>query len=270
MKSSHCSSTPGKSSRRASTNSSMSSKYSSPASRGCRQPMYRPSASRSGLSVPTSRLTGQGLGRVDAGGSAVDRQLADRDRHPARPLIADAEDRLVVGRHHQPYAVVGGRSKHLADPAAVLGSDPDPAATAKDVAELLRRLPHGRGVDDRQHLLEMVEQQPVEEVLVAVLQRRQSDVALQRVDLARELGVDALGLLVLRADDRRQQALEPEGATLPGGEGGALVEERLAKDLDAARAGLQPLATVGRRGPPPGLHWTDYGPKAEPALRSGR
>jgi hypothetical protein len=52
------------------------------------------------LSVPTSRLTGS----VCQGGcrrGRVERQLADRDPHPARALVAEAQDALVVGHHDQ-------------------------------------------------------------------------------------------------------------------------------------------------------------------------
>ena len=43
--------------------------------------------------------------RVDAAGRRVQRELADRDGHPARALVAEAEDALVVGHHDQPHVL---------------------------------------------------------------------------------------------------------------------------------------------------------------------
>ena len=59
-----------------------------------------------------------------------------------------------------------------------------PLGPADDVAELPAGLTDGRRVDDRRELFEMVGQEPVEERLVAVLQRGEPDVALEVVRLA--------------------------------------------------------------------------------------
>ena len=62
--------------------------------------------SSGGLSVPTSSETGS----VSAGWMPrrrrVQRELADRDGHPAGALVAEAEDPLVVGDDDQPDVVV--------------------------------------------------------------------------------------------------------------------------------------------------------------------
>ena len=70
------------------------------------------------------------------------------------------------------------------DPADVVGGDPDAPRAPDDVAELLAGETDRRGVDDRQELLEVLDEQPVEERLVAVLESGQSDVPLEVIGLA--------------------------------------------------------------------------------------
>ena len=56
------------------------------------------------------------------------------------------------------------------------GRDPGAAGPPDDVAELLARPPDRRRVDDRQELLEVLGEEPVEQGRVAVLERGQPDV----------------------------------------------------------------------------------------------
>ena len=56
----------------------------------------------------------QALRRMDARADRVQRQLADRDRHAADALVADAEDRLVVGDDDDARVVAGGVAQHVA------------------------------------------------------------------------------------------------------------------------------------------------------------
>ena len=59
----------------------------------------------------------------------------------------------------------------------MLGREVQPARPAVDVAELLAGLADRGRVHDRRHLVEVVEQEPVEERLVSVLERREEQVA---------------------------------------------------------------------------------------------
>ena len=68
---------------------------------------------------PDVERDGQGVRRIDARSRGVQRQLADRDRHPAGALVAEAEDALVVGDDDQ-ADVVAGRPKDVVDPADVV------------------------------------------------------------------------------------------------------------------------------------------------------
>ena len=109
--------------------------------------------------------------RVDPGGDGVDGELADRDVDPADPPVADAEDRLGVRRDDQ-VDVVGpetGRLQRPVDAVDVLDVEEDTTRPPEEVAELLDRRPDGRRVDDRQHLVDVLADQPVEEHLVVVV-----------------------------------------------------------------------------------------------------
>ena len=175
---------------------------------------------------PDVERDGQRLRRIDARGGGVERQLPDRDRHPAGPLVAEAQDAFVVGDDDQADGVAG-RAKDVVDPTDVVGRDPDAARTPEDVAELLAREADRRRVDDRQELLEVVDEEAVEQGLVAVVECGQTDIALEVIALAPDMLQFPGDLLVERRHARWQQAVEAKGVTLAGREGRALVEERL-------------------------------------------
>ena len=86
--------------------------------------------------------------------------------------VADAEDLLGVGAHHQVH-VVGPepqRVERLLDVVRPVDGQVDPARAAVLVGVLLDRLADRRVVDDRQHLGEVVPQHLVVQHLVAVVQ----------------------------------------------------------------------------------------------------
>ena len=94
-------------------------------------------------------------------------------------------------------------------------------------------------VDDRQELLEVLGEQPVEQRRVAVLERGQPDVLLEGVVLAPEVLELEVDLLVDRQDPVREQAAQPERVALGRGEGEVLgqqpaAEERRARQRDGA------------------------------------
>ena len=163
--------------------------------------------------------------RMDARCRGVERELADRDRHAACALVAEAEDPLVVGDDDQPDVVVRAVAEELRDPVDVGRRDPQPARPADDVAELLAGPPDRRRVDDRQELLGVLREQPVEERRVAILERRQADVLLERVRLPAEVLELQLDLLIDRQDAVREEPDEPERGPLVGWEGEVLRQE---------------------------------------------
>ena len=115
---------------------------------------------------------------VDAGGDRVDRELADRDVDAADAPVADAEDRLGVGGDDQ-VDVVRRRARCASS-----------ARSIPSTSSMLRKTPRGRRnrwlnswiaapdggrVDDRQHLVHVLADQPVEEHLVVVVQVGEED-----------------------------------------------------------------------------------------------
>ena len=200
--------------------------------------MYSGSLSSVRLSVPTSRETGSVSARVQAAAGRVQGQLADGDAHAAGALVAEAQDALVVGDDDEAHVGVGRVAQQLRHAVDVIGRDPDAAGAPQDVAELLAGLAHGRGVDHRHELLEVVGQEPVEERRVAVLQGRQADVLLERVLLARDVLPLELDLLLDGLDPVGQHAAQPEGLALVLAEGEVLGEEACAQQLEATQVDL--------------------------------
>ena len=156
----------------------------------------------------------QGDGRMDPA-RRVQGELADRDGHPAGALVAQAEDPLVVGDDDEPDVDVRALAEELRDPVAVGRGDPRPARPADDVAELLARPADRRRVDDRQELLEVLGDDAVEQRRVAILERGQPDVALERVVLAPQVLELELDLLVDGQDAIRQEAREAGTRRVP-------------------------------------------------------
>ena len=109
-------------------------------------------------------------GRVDATGGGVDGELADGDLDAADAPVADPEDALGV-RHHDQVDLVGVEAvvaqRHL-DVVGCVDGQVDAAGPAVLMAEASDRLADRRGVDDRQHLLEVLGEQPEEQHLVAI------------------------------------------------------------------------------------------------------
>ena len=172
--------------------------------------------------------------RVDPGAGGVERQLADGDPHATAALVAEAQDPLVVRHHDQPDVVLTGVGEELGDPIDVIGREPEAARPTHDVAVLLTGTAHDRRVHDGHELLEVLQQDPVEERLVAVLERREPDEPLEFVALAAVLRDLEGDLLFERSHARRQEPAEPEDLSLLLGERGVLVQQRLRQQLVSA------------------------------------
>ncbi len=108
---------------------------------------------------PHVERDGEGERRMDPGAGRVQGELADRDPHPARALVAEPEDPLVVGRDDQPNVLVPRVGEQFGDPVDVVRRQPQAARAAHDVAVLLARATDHRRVDDRHQFLDVLEQQ---------------------------------------------------------------------------------------------------------------
>ena len=161
---------------------------------------------------------------MHAGCRNVDRQLADRDAHPPGALVTQPKDSLVVGHHDQSDIAVGGVAQELRQAIDVVGSEPQAARAAEDVAERLAGEADRRRIDDWHQLLQVVAQQAIEQRLVAVLEGRQPDVPLEVVRLASDMLELKAGLLGERERTRRQEPAQPERVALVVGECRVLVQ----------------------------------------------
>ena len=113
--------------------------------------------------------------RIDSRRRRVHAELPNRDRKSVHAPVADPEDRLGIGRHQQ-VDVFGAETKvaqRRLDVVDVVDREVDAVGSLVLVAVALDRLGYHRGVDDRQHLLQVIAQQLVVEDLVAVAERRE-------------------------------------------------------------------------------------------------
>ena len=176
--------------------------------------------------------------RVQPGRRDVHGELPDRDLDAADPPVPDAQDPLRI-RGNDQVDLVGSEpviTKRGLDLVGMIHRQVDPARAAVLVAVPLDRRPDRRGVDDRQHLLDVVDQQPVEQDLVAVAQVGQVQVLGQVVGLAQVLRVHPGQLAVDRRDAVGQQAGQAQLGPLGHGERGPAVEQRRRQDGGAAQA----------------------------------
>ena len=103
----------------------------------------------------------------------------------------------------------------------------------------LAGLAHGRGVDDRQELDQVLDQHAVEERLVAVLEGGKADVFLEVVGLGPDV-LELEGDLLLDGEARvGEQPPEAEPIALLPGERGTLIEQGIAKRASRDSTSLQ-------------------------------
>lgn len=132
---------------------------------------------------------------------------------------------------------------------------------AELVAVALDRGADGRGVDDRQHLAEVVADEPVEQHLVTVVQTGQIDVLGEVGGLRTVLRVGAHRLLVLGEGLRRHQAHQAQCRAFLRREGRAAVEPWIGEYGPARRGGLEAVFP----GDPLGAH--EWSPVVGPRRR---
>jgi hypothetical protein len=181
----------------------------------------------------------QRASRVNPARGDVEADLADRDAHTVSAEVAEAEDALAIGDHHELDLRQGAVGEDLVDCADCVGVHIDAAGAAHDVRQLLAGLTDRRGVDDRKHLGEILRQQSIEQRLVAVEQAEEEEVALEVVGLASIAVERAADLLLDRRDAVREETDEAEGGALLEGEVGALVEQRVGQQLLAPEVDLE-------------------------------
>src|SRR5262249_56380619 len=111
----------------------------------------------------------QGAARMDPADQGVERELADRDAHPADALVAKPEDALPVRNHDDIDVALGTVAQNLTQAFPVGVPDEESPWPPVTLTEALTGLTDRRGVDDRHRLGDVVAEHPVEQRLVAVL-----------------------------------------------------------------------------------------------------
>ena len=169
----------------------------------------------------------QPAGRIDPAQRRVQGQLPDRDAHAADALVTQAQDPLPVRDDDDVNLPARPVAQDLPDTVAVGVGDEQPAWPAVDLAEPLAGHPDGGGVEDWQHLLDVVGYQLVEQHLVGVLQRAQVDMPGDVGGLLLVGPVPAADLLVQSLHRGRHQTTQAQLGALRLGEGGAFVRQRI-------------------------------------------
>ena len=167
---------------------------------------------------------------VDTADERVKRQLSDRNAHSADALVAQAEDALPVGHHDDVDVALGPVLQHLVQMVALRVGNEQSPWPAVDLTETLAGFTDGRGVDDRQGLGNVIPQHPVEQGLVAILQRAQINVLVEVVASGGELMPTMRGLLVQGLHRSRQQPQQTVLAALALRKGRALGRQRIEKN----------------------------------------
>ena len=143
----------------------------------------------------------------------VEHELPDRDPHSVRAEIAEAEDALAVGDHHDGDVALGPVAEHLPHPPAIPRRHVQSTWAAEDQSELPARFAHGGGVEHRQQRREIVDDGPVEEMLVPVQEVDQVEMLVERALLQpAQVGEDPPHLLLLGEDTRREEPLSPNAS----------------------------------------------------------
>ena len=181
---------------------------------------------------PDVERDGEHLAGVQPGAGDVERALADGDAHPVRPEVAEPEDARAVGDDDDVDVGALRLAEDVPDVALLVLRDVHAVLLGVERRELLARLADGRGVDDGEDLGEVPEDERVVQDVVRVLQRAEELVAVDRLVVGAELREAAHELLLERLDGGRDAPGDAHPVALLDGEGGRLVVEAVAEELD--------------------------------------
>src|SRR4051812_45810206 len=117
--------------------------------------------------------------RVQTAAPCVKREFADRDPHSARALITQPQNPLAICHDDCFDAVEVRAAQDIRDALLMRNAQKKSTGLAKTLAEVLTSETHRRGVDDRQHLFEMTNQQRIKEHFVCVLEAAQEKIPLE-------------------------------------------------------------------------------------------
>ena len=172
---------------------------------------------------------------MHAGAGRVQHEFADRYPHAVAAQIAEAEDALAIRHHGHAHIAHRPVAQDLRHAAPIFHGNVEPARTPENSIILLARLADRRRVNDRHQLLDMIDQNPVKERLVASGQRDERDVAFQVRRFARQMAEHALDLLGLGLGARRQQPAQAKRIALGGGKSAPFIQNRIVEQIRSVR-----------------------------------
>ena len=137
----------------------------------------------------------QRISRADATAGGIQRELADRNTHPADALIAEAENTFAIGDDNHFNVLFGGVLQHIVNMFTIGISDKQPTGTAVYIREMFTGFPDRWGIDHRHHFAEMFINQAVKQGLIGILNIAQIDMFLDIVFKFLKLPIGAGSLL---------------------------------------------------------------------------
>jgi hypothetical protein len=171
-----------------------------------------------------------------SGAGGVQRELSYRNAHPVRTKVTKPEDSLSVRHDDSPDRSVRPIPQDFSNTSPILGTDEQTLRTSPQVPVPLACEADSGGVNDWQHLLEMIQDDAVEEDLVPIVKRGQVQVLVDVRFVAVKVFEDFLCLLLLREHARGQQSPQTELVSFGLRERRSLVESRVMQKVNASWA----------------------------------
>ena len=178
---------------------------------------------------------------MNSRGGGIERKFADWDSHPSNTEIAKSKDAFVISHHDQSRLTVTCRVvEELRNAMLIVWCYPCAARASPDLTPALARLTNRWRVHHREELLHVLCEQPVEERLVPILQRSETDVALKWILFPADLLQLHGDLLFKRQNGCGEESVEPKKSALIFGKRRVLIQrgaaqQRLATLLDGDR-----------------------------------
>ena len=181
----------------------------------------------------------QAVGRMDPSGRNVKIAFADGNAHAPCTLITQPEDPLPVSDHDQHHIGEGCVGQNTVDMMDIGWGDVKSARPPVNVTEFEAGLAHSGGIDDRKHLLQMIQKKPEKKGFHSILQGKKVDVFIQVVGFVLEMAVAPAGLDFQGGNRLREKSEQLEGLTFFLGKRGPFVVDgvfdqapSLERDLD--------------------------------------
>ncbi len=188
----------------------------------------------------------QTLHRMDTRQRRIQRQLANRDPHAARALVAQPQNPLAIRHHDAAHAVISRMLQDRLHPRAIRIAQKHSPRPPPDLREALASLAHRRRIHHRQHLLDVARDQRIEQRLVHILQIAHERIARKIIRQRPKRPQPPLHLFVQRAHMRRQQPMQRELIALRLRKRRALVEHRRVQQPQPHQRSLDKLRRLAR------------------------